>query len=76
MINLKIETTYDDNYSDDELTFFPYYTYLTNCDDPVKVGAQLNIATMYYSCVLFLASKDVDATFLAIFCGAFDATHL
>lgn len=36
LVNLKIETVYDDNYSDDELTFLPYYTYLTNCQDPVK----------------------------------------
>ncbi len=26
MINLKIETPIDDNFSDDELTFLPYYT--------------------------------------------------
>ncbi|EGD83339.1 hypothetical protein PTSG_03947 [Salpingoeca rosetta] len=28
MINLKIESPDDDNYSDDELTFLPYYTFL------------------------------------------------
>ena len=38
VINAKIETTLDDNYSDDELTFLPYYTYLSNAMDPVKVG--------------------------------------
>jgi hypothetical protein len=27
----QIEVPSDDNYSDDELTFLPYYTYLTNC---------------------------------------------
>ena len=36
MINAKIETPVDDNYSDDELTFLPYYTYLTNSMDPEK----------------------------------------
>ena len=34
---MKIEVPEDDNYSDDELTFFPYYTYFTNTQDPVKV---------------------------------------
>jgi hypothetical protein len=37
MVNLKIETTTDDNYSDDELTFFPYFTYFTNSIDPGQV---------------------------------------
>ena len=30
VINLKIETPIDDNYSDDELTFLPYFTFLDN----------------------------------------------
>ena len=38
LYNLKIEVPEDDNYSDDELTFFPYYTYFTNTQDPVKVS--------------------------------------
>jgi hypothetical protein len=39
MINAKIETPIDDNYSDDELTFMPYYTYLSNCFDEAKVSS-------------------------------------
>ena len=36
MLNLKIESPIDDNFSDDELTFLPYYTFLTNCGDPTR----------------------------------------
>lgn len=32
MLNLKIESPDDDNYSDDELAFLPFYTYLTMAD--------------------------------------------
>ena len=38
IINLKIEVPEDDNYSDDELSFLPYYAYFTNSFDPVKVS--------------------------------------
>lgn len=33
-LNLKIEAPCDDNYSDDELTFLPYFTALTTSDNP------------------------------------------
>ena len=33
MLNLKIETPCDDNFSDDELTFLPYATWLVACAD-------------------------------------------
>ncbi len=36
MLNLKIESPIDDNFSDDELTFLPYYTFLTNCGDETR----------------------------------------
>jgi hypothetical protein len=42
MINAKIEVPDDDNYSDDELTFLPYYTYLDNNFDPEKVKKYLS----------------------------------
>ena len=32
IVNLKIESPVDDNYSDDELTFLPYYTFLGAAD--------------------------------------------
>ncbi len=40
LLNLKIESPYDDNFSDDELTFLPYYIYLTSTSDPAKYGLQ------------------------------------
>lgn len=36
MLNAKIEAPIDDNYSDDQLTFMPYYTLLTTTTDPVR----------------------------------------
>lgn len=34
MLNAKIEAPGDDNFSDDELTFLPFYTYMTTCSKP------------------------------------------
>ena len=31
LLNLKITTPIDDNYSDDELTFLPFFTFLSTC---------------------------------------------
>ena len=41
MLNTKIEAPIDDNYSDDQLTYMPYYTYLTTSTDPLKRAAAL-----------------------------------
>lgn len=41
MLNAKIESPIDDNYSDDELMFLPYYTYLSCTTDPAKRAAAL-----------------------------------
>ena len=54
IFNLKIETTIDDNYSDDELTFLPYYTYLSNAMDPVKACL---LMTQEFICQLFEARQ-------------------
>ena len=41
--NLKIQAPSDDNYSDDELTFLPYYTILTcSAADPSRGAAALH----------------------------------
>jgi len=34
LVNLKIETPSDDNFSDDELAFLPFYSLLASCSDP------------------------------------------
>eukprot|EP01043_Picozoa_sp_COSAG02_P081857 COSAG02_NODE_20218_length_842_cov_1.419919_1_plen_208_part_10 len=36
MLNTKIEAPVDDNYSDDQLTFLPYYTFLTTTAEPAR----------------------------------------
>ena len=41
MLNAKIEAPVDDNFSDDQLTFMPYYTFLTATTDPVRRAAAL-----------------------------------
>ena len=51
MYNLKIEEPCDDNYSDDELTFFSYYTFLTNVQDPLKVSGHRVAVLLLLTCV-------------------------
>eukprot|EP00039_Didymoeca_costata_P020083 m.340007 g.340007 ORF g.340007 m.340007 type:complete len:864 (+) comp19079_c0_seq1:208-2799(+) len=77
MLNLKIETPCDDNYSDDELTFFPYYTAMMSIPHgPLRsaVEASLNRtfnfvrpgrsnlwAAIYMSSTQYLSAYDLES---------------
>jgi hypothetical protein len=41
MLNLKIEVPDDDNFSDDELTFLPYYAFLTSTSNQTLTAPAL-----------------------------------
>jgi hypothetical protein len=42
MLNLKITTPIDDNFSDDELTFLPFFTYLSACPAKSRCATTLD----------------------------------
>eukprot|EP00035_Acanthoeca_spectabilis_P013295 m.245027 g.245027 ORF g.245027 m.245027 type:complete len:55 (+) comp15849_c0_seq4:1750-1914(+) len=52
MINLKITSPIDDNFSDDELTFLPFFTYLYARSQQVHLvgGISLNCLTVDNRC--------------------------